>query len=68
MTVYPFSAPSRAYGTPDDLRRPGQQRPPAGLTVLLDVVDTPFGSRWHYMGSFPITISTQRITPLGAAI
>jgi maltooligosyltrehalose trehalohydrolase len=62
-------APSRAYGTPDDLRRLVDTAHRLGLAVILDVVYNHFGPDGAYAGVFcPFYFSTRHRTPWGAAV
>jgi maltooligosyltrehalose trehalohydrolase len=62
-------APSRAYGTPDDLRRFVDAAHRLGLAVLLDVVYNHFGPDGAYASVFsPFYISTRHRSPWGAAV
>ena len=45
-------APTRLYGTPDDLRRFVDRAHALGLGVILDVVYNHFGPTGNYLGSF----------------
>jgi maltooligosyltrehalose trehalohydrolase len=62
-------APSRAYGTPDDLRRLVDTAHRLGLGVILDVVYNHFGPDGAYAGVFsPFYFSTRHRSPWGAAV
>ena len=62
-------APSRAYGTPDDLRRVVDTAHRLGLAVILDVVYNHFGPDGAYAGAFsPFYFSTRHCSPWGAAV
>jgi maltooligosyltrehalose trehalohydrolase len=62
-------APSRAYGTPDDLRRLVDTAHHLGLAVILDVVYNHFGPDGAYAGVFsPFYFSTRHRSPWGAAV
>lgn len=62
-------APSRCYGTPDDLRRLVDCAHRMGLAVLIDVVYNHFGPSGNYLGRFsPYYISESHRTPWGAAV
>jgi maltooligosyltrehalose trehalohydrolase len=62
-------APTRAYGTPDDLRRLVDRAHGLGLAVLLDVVYNHFGPDGAYGSTFsPLYLSTRHHTPWGAAV
>ena len=61
-------APSRAYGTPDDLRTLVNAAHRAGLTVLLDVVYNHLGPDGNYMGVYSDHyFNAAHHTPWGAA-
>jgi len=62
-------APSRQYGTPDDLRRLVDAAHGLGLAVLLDVVYNHFGPDGAYSTVFsPFYRSSRHQSPWGAAI
>jgi maltooligosyltrehalose trehalohydrolase len=62
-------APSRAYGTPDDLRRLVDAAHRAGLAVVLDVVYNHFAPDGAYAAAFsPFYASTRHRSPWGAAV
>lgn len=62
-------APSRAYGTPDDLRRLVDTAHGLGLAVLLDVVYNHFGPDGAYGSLFsPFYLSARHRSPWGAAV
>ena len=62
-------APSRRYGTPDDLRRLVDTAHRTGLAVLLDVVYSHFGPDGAYSTVFsPFYRSSGHQSPWGAAI
>jgi maltooligosyltrehalose trehalohydrolase len=62
-------APSRAYGSPDDLRRLVDDAHGAGLAVLLDVVYNHLGPDGAYLGVFsPFYFSDTHKTPWGRAV
>lgn len=62
-------APSRAYGTPDDLRRLVDTAHRLRLSVLLDVVYNHFGPDGAYASVFsPFYRSTRHRSPWGAAV
>jgi maltooligosyltrehalose trehalohydrolase len=62
-------APSRAYGTPDDLRRLVDRAHALGLAVVLDVVYSHFGPDGAYGATFsPLYFSARHRTPWGAAV
>jgi maltooligosyltrehalose trehalohydrolase len=62
-------APSRAYGTPDDLRRLVDRAHALGLAVVLDVVYNHFGPDGAYVGTFsPSYLSARHRSPWGAAV
>jgi maltooligosyltrehalose trehalohydrolase len=61
-------APSRAYGTPDDLRTLMNSAHQAGLAVLLDVVYNHLGPDGNYMGVYSDHyFNAEHHTPWGAA-
>jgi maltooligosyltrehalose trehalohydrolase len=61
-------APSRAYGTPDDLRALVNDAHEAGLGVILDVVYNHLGPDGNYMGVYPdYYFNASHHTPWGAA-
>jgi glycine dehydrogenase len=62
-------APSRAYGTPDDLRRLVDVAHGLGLAVLLDVVYNHFGPDGAYAPAFSARyLSDRHSSPWGAAV
>ncbi len=62
-------APSRAYGTPDDLRRLVDDAHRLGLSVILDVVYNHFGPEGAYLWQFsPEYFTTTHTTPWGPAV
>lgn len=62
-------APSRAYGTPDDLRRLVDTAHGLGLAVVLDIVCNHFGPDGAYAALFsPFYLSTRHRSPWGAAV
>ncbi|MBI4262944.1 MAG: malto-oligosyltrehalose trehalohydrolase [Acidobacteria bacterium] len=62
-------APSRAYGTPDDLRRLVDEAHHLGLGVLVDVVYNHFGPDGAYSPQFsPFYLSTRHHSPWGPAV
>jgi maltooligosyltrehalose trehalohydrolase len=62
-------APSRAYGSPDDLRRLVDRAHALGLAVLLDVVYNHFGPDGAYVLAFsPYYRSPRHDSPWGAAV
>ena len=62
-------APSRAYGTPDDLRRLVDGAHAAGLGVLVDVVYNHLGPEGAYLYSFsPQFLTRKHKTPWGSAV
>lgn len=62
-------APSRAYGTPDGLRRLVDAAHGHGLAVILDVVYNHLGPEGAYLSRFSQSYFTERHhTPWGAAI
>jgi maltooligosyltrehalose trehalohydrolase len=61
-------APSRAYGTPDDLRTLVNAAHAAGITVILDVVYNHLGPDGNYMGVYSEHyFNAAHETPWGAA-
>ena len=63
------SRPTRAYGTPDDLKRLVDAAHARGLMVLLDVVYNHFGPDGNYLHAYaPQFFNAQHQTPWGAAI
>lgn len=64
----PF-APSRAYGTPDDLRALVDEGHQLGLAIFLDVVYNHLGPDGAYLPAFaPNVFSSRHRTPWGQAI
>lgn len=62
-------APTRLYGSPDDLRRFVDQAHRLGLGVILDVVYNHFGPSGNYIGKFsPDFVSRRHHTDWGEAI
>jgi maltooligosyltrehalose trehalohydrolase len=62
-------APSRVYGTPDDLRRLVDTAHGLGLAVMLDVVYNHFGPDGAYHALFsPYYLSDRHRSPWGAAV
>ena len=62
-------APSRAYGTPDDLRALVDAAHRLGLAVILDVVYNHFGPDGNYMGKYiGHYLNESAKTPWGGAI
>jgi maltooligosyltrehalose trehalohydrolase len=61
-------APSRHYGTPDDVRAFVDAAHARGLAVILDVVYNHFGPDGHYLPQFSDTCMTKRATEWGDAI
>ncbi len=62
-------APSRAYGTPEDLRRLVDRAHQLGLAVILDLVYNHFGPDGAYAAAFsPRYVSTRHRSPWGAAV
>ncbi|HEY0792006.1 MAG TPA: malto-oligosyltrehalose trehalohydrolase [Chthoniobacterales bacterium] len=61
-------APSRAYGTPDELRGLVDAAHGAGLAVILDVVYNHLGPDGNYLGAYAKDyFNPQHTTPWGAA-
>ena len=61
-------APSRAYGTPDDMRALVDTAHQYGIAVILDVVYNHFGPDGNYLGCFSKSFFTDKHhTPWGAA-
>lgn len=61
-------APSRAYGSPDDLRAFVDAAHEAGLAVILDVVYNHFGPDGNYLGAYAQDyFNPEHHTPWGAA-
>jgi maltooligosyltrehalose trehalohydrolase len=61
-------APSRAYGTPDDLRALVDAAHQQGIAVILDVVYNHFGPDGNFLGAFSKTFFTEKHhTPWGSA-
>jgi maltooligosyltrehalose trehalohydrolase len=61
-------APSRAYGTPDELRALVDAAHAAGLAVILDVVYNHLGPDGNYLGAYAEDyFNPQHHTPWGAA-
>jgi len=66
--VLPYS-PSRAYGTPDELKRLIDKAHSLGLMVFLDVVYNHFGPDGNYIGRYaPSFYRKDRHTPWGDGI
>jgi maltooligosyltrehalose trehalohydrolase len=64
-----FFAPSRAYGTPADLRALVNDAHALGLAVVLDVIYNHFGPDGAYAPAVaPQFLSTRHVTPWGPAI
>lgn len=62
-------APSRAYGTPDDLRALVDAAHGLGLAVVLDVVYNHFGPDGNYTGVYHADYTNPQLhTPWGAAL
>ena len=62
-------APSRAYGTPDDLRRLVDRAHQLGIAVALDVVYNHLGPEGAYISQFDDRYFThERSTPWGCAV
>ncbi len=61
-------APSRAYGSPDDLRRFIEEAHRIGLAVYLDVIYNHFGPDGAYAAAFGNFFSEKHKNPWGAAI
>ncbi|MEW5851540.1 MAG: malto-oligosyltrehalose trehalohydrolase [Myxococcota bacterium] len=55
-----FYAPTRLYGTPDDLRRLVDTAHALGLGVILDVVYNHFGPAGNYLGRFSRDYASRR--------
>ncbi len=55
-------APTRLYGSPDDLRSFVNDAHAAGIAVILDVVYNHFGPEGNYLGSFSDDYVTDRYT------
>ncbi len=53
-------APTRLYGSPDDMRRFVDEAHAVGLGVILDVVYNHFGAIGNYLGEFSDDYHTQR--------
>lgn len=64
-----FFAPSRAYGTPDDLRWLVDEAHGLGLAVILDVVYNHFGPDGAYLPAYSeFTLTSRHATPWGQAV
>ena len=62
-------APSRAYGTPDDLRRLVNSAHEHGLSIMLDVVYNHLGPEGAYLPLFaPGYLTEKHKTPWGKAV
>jgi maltooligosyltrehalose trehalohydrolase len=61
-------APSRLYGTPDDLRAFVDAAHARGIAVILDVVYNHFGPDGHYLPQFSDTYMSKEATDWGDAI
>ncbi|MFA7557273.1 MAG: malto-oligosyltrehalose trehalohydrolase [Hydrogenophaga sp.] len=61
-------APTRLYGTPDEMRRFVDEAHAYGLGVILDVVYNHFGPEGNYLGEFSDSfVHPTRVTDWGAA-
>lgn len=63
-----FYAPSRAYGSPDDLRALVDAAHQAGLAVFLDVIYNHLGPDGAYVAAFAPMFTDKHETPWGQAI
>lgn len=63
-----FYAPSRAYGTPDDLRALVDAAHEVGLAIFLDVIYNHFGPDGSYATAYAPFHSEKHHTPWGAGI
>jgi maltooligosyltrehalose trehalohydrolase len=62
-------APSRAYGTPNDLRRLVDRAHGLGLRMMPDVVYNHFGPDGAYLPAFsPFVLTSRHATPWGQAV
>jgi maltooligosyltrehalose trehalohydrolase len=61
-------APTRNYGSPDDLRRFVDAAHRIGLGVILDVVYNHFGPEWNFAAAFSPAYFSDRKTEWGRAI
>ena len=62
-------APSRAYGTPDDLRALVNSAHRIGLAVILDVIYNHLGPEGAYLPEIsPLFLTRKHVTPWGPAI
>jgi maltooligosyltrehalose trehalohydrolase len=61
-------APSRAYGTPDELRRLVDEAHQLGLAVFLDVIYNHLGPDGAYVATFQPVFTDAHHTPWGQAI
>lgn len=61
-------APSRAYGTPDDLRRLVDEAHAEGIAVFLDVIYNHLGPDGAYVAAFAPMFTDRHTTPWGPAI
>lgn len=61
-------APSRAYGTPDALRRLVDEAHAQGLSVFLDVIYNHLGPDGAYIAAFAPMFTSRHETPWGQAI
>ncbi|MEX2402210.1 MAG: alpha-amylase family glycosyl hydrolase, partial [Rhodothermales bacterium] len=61
-------APSRAYGTPDELRRLVDEAHEMGLAVFLDVIYNHLGPDGAYVAAFAPMFTDRHETPWGQAV